>query len=98
MTKYAAVVFEREELSEQRKFLHAMNGVGVIQLSKEEIDENMDRFEQENVRIVNRFVLSTKDQARDFKAVMAIFFPEHEYKITDNPDDEEFAKWIKEKE
>lgn len=98
MPKYAAVYFGPDESKDQREFLSAMNGVQIITLSKEEIDNDIKEFERIKVGVMNRLVLHDEKEVTLFECCMKAFFSNKEYKITDDPDDEEFAKWLREKE
>lgn len=97
MDKYAAVYFGIDESGDWRKFLHMMNGIGIISLSKEEIDRNLDEFIEGKVGAMNRLVLHGDDQVRMFENSMLAFLPKKEYKITDDPDDKAFAEWLERK-
>ena len=94
---FAAVYFGPDESKEQRVFLEAMAGVMIINLSYNEIKEHMVDFERERAGAINRLVLSSEKQIEDFKRMMSVYLPNKEYKITDDPDDETFAKWLKDK-
>ena len=95
---YAALYFGPEEAGDFRNFLDAMVGLHIIELSKEEIDENIKEFEKIKVGTTCRLVLHNEQEYLMFKHCMQAFFKEKEFKITDNPDDETFAKWLEDKE
>ena len=96
--KYAAIEFSSEEVSAWRQFLSAMAGLQIIGLTKEQVDDEVKIFMQEKVGVNTRLVLHNKKEVTDFECVMKVFFPEKEYRITDQPEDKMFEKWLKDKE
>ena len=96
MDKYAQVYFGPTEAKEQRDFLNAMNGLGIIEISKDRIDDEIRLFEEEKTGMTNRLVLHGNEEVKHFEIMMATFFSGREYKITDDPDDPVFDNWIKE--
>jgi hypothetical protein len=97
MEKYAAIEFGPEEAEEQRKFLNAMNGCGIIQLTNEELDEDTKEFERDKMGRMNHIVLHGDEKVKHFENIMHTFFENREYKITDDPDNEAFRRWLAEK-
>ena len=95
MERYAAVYFGPSEIDRQREFLQAMVGLKIIELSYNDIKRHMEDAEKEKAGIMNRLVLHSPEEEIRFKSFMRAFFPDTEFKITNNPDDEEFSKWLK---
>ena len=95
--KYVAVYFGPNEGGGQRMFYNAMSGIGVIQVSKEDIDGFMKDFEREKVGVINRIVIHEESMLATFRYMMDTFFRGKEYKVTDDPDDKDFADWLQEK-
>ena len=98
MNKYVAVGFDPEEIGTLRNFLKAMNGIHIITISDEEIEDDIRFVETTKTAVINRIVLHNDGEVESFKNIMSAFFSDKEYKITDDPDDESFKKWLKEKE
>lgn len=97
MTKYAAVYFGPDESDTWEKFIKGLNASGIIQLTKEEIDENIKEFRSIPYGTTNRIVLHDKDEVKTFEQIMKVFFSDKEYKITDDPDDKDFTEWLNKK-
>ena len=98
MDQFVSVYFGPNEREKQREFLLAMNGVGIIQVTQDEIEH----WFQEDVKAnapgcTNNIVLHNADERQRFIHVMDIFFPNKEYKITDAPGTKEFKEWLERK-
>jgi len=97
MERYAAVYFGPDESKNQREFLKAMSGVGIIELSYNEIKRCVEDFEKEKSGMTNRVVLHSQEEEEKFRNVMNAFLPTVNYEITDDPNDEDFRKWLMDK-
>lgn len=95
--KYASVYFSLEELDAYRNFLLAMNGLHIIEISREEIEENIRYLQLACTGTNNRLVLHNDAEVSSFKNIMKAFFPNKEYQITDDPADKAFAEWLENK-
>lgn len=98
MDKFAAVYFGRDEREGQRDFLLAMNGAEIIQVSKEDVDQwYKEDIERGLPGCENHLVLHGEEEMNRFIYVMRTFFPNKEYKITDDPQSKEFSDWLRKK-
>lgn len=98
MDRYVHIYFGPDEMKDQREFLNAMNGIGIITIPKEDIDIHMKDFEREHTGVENHLVLHGDEEYERFLLIMKTFFPEKKYyRITEKPDDASFAKWLAEK-
>ena len=97
MDKYATVNFNRNEREQQRDFLLAMNGAEIIQISREDVENWYKEDTMLNTGCDNHIVLHDDEEVNRFKYVMQTFFGNKEYKITEEPESEEFKRWIERK-
>lgn len=97
MDYFAHVNFSATEPNTQRNFLIAMNGAGIIQLTREEIDEWYDEDVRLNRPSENHLVLHGEEEKDRFENIMATLFKEKTYSVTSTPESKEFADWLKRK-
>ena len=75
-----------------------MKDSGIIQVSKEDVDR---WYEEDTERDLpgceNHLVLHGEEEINRFIYVMRTFFPNKEYKITDDPQSKEFSDWLRKK-
>lgn len=81
MENHAYVRFEKEEAADQKRFLRAMNGVGIIAISEDEIAGQWQRMKDSPVVWENDIVLHNSEEEDLFRHVMDVFFPEKAYRI-----------------
>ena len=94
MDKFAHVYFGPEEANRQREFLLAMNNVGIIRMSRDEIEEWYERDLKAHTGSDNQLVLHGEEEVKRFELVMQTFFKEKKYEVTDRPGSKEFKKWL----
>lgn len=91
---YATVSFSGKQADEQRKFLMAMTEIGVISLSKDEIESMYEADKKTPYGSTNNLVLHSEVEKKRFEAIMELFFKDTHYDIREEPEPE-FAKWLK---
>ena len=98
LEKYARVHFTSEEADDQRDFLLAMNNVGIITISREDIDECYREFIEKGIGSVNCLVLHGEEQIQKFTYLMRYFFPGKEYDLSDEPFNKAFSDFVEKTE
>ena len=98
MDKFASVYFGPDEREGQRDFLLAMNGAEIIQISRDQVNDWYNEDVQRGLPgCENHLVLHGEEEVNRFGYVMKTFFPNNEYKITDDPGSKEFKDWLRKK-
>jgi len=77
--KYVRVKFSPDEAESQRAFLIVMNNIGVITISRDDINECYDDFVKRHMEAENNIVLRGNEQVNKFKYAMKYFFKDKEY-------------------
>lgn len=95
--KYAEVYFGPDELSDYRHFLQAMNGIRIITISEQDIDNDISFLLATKSGAENRLVLHGDKEVTSFELIMKTFFQGKKYEITDDPNDRTFDEWLKKK-
>ena len=83
--KYARVHFGKDELAGQKNFLILMDNIGIISISRSDIESEIESLKKNHFEADNRIVLHGEKMINKFEYAMKNFFPEKEYFITDTP-------------
>ena len=93
--KYVQTFFKKDEAQLYKEFLMAMVGIDVIVLSKEQIRDEIKFFEEGGTGLEVDLVLHNDEETKKFINIMSTFFKGLTYKLSSEPEDENFKKWLK---
>ena len=86
MDRFGKVYFGPKELDKQLEFLKAMNGAQLIELSKDQINEEYKWDMDHHTGCWNVVTLHNETEVKRFHNVMKTFFPLKEYWVHDKSD------------
>lgn len=92
--KYAHLHFKADEAETYRDFLLATDNVGIITISRNDIEAEYADFVRDKLGRDVRIVLHGDEEENRFRYLMRYFFPGMEYQIDDEPIDDKEAAFV----
>ena len=80
------ISFGKDDAARYRSFLGMMNGLELINLSQEDIDQIYKDYMAEKKQVDSRITIDTWEKKNRFLLAMKTFFPDKEFRISP-PDD-----------